>query len=68
MLRKYGDDMDETMTPISETSQYSALHQCEGQPATATLDCGAVGLVPACQMCADTYARPGQPASSSQDG
>lgn len=68
MLRKYGDDMDETMTPISETCQYSALHQCEGVPATVMLDCGAVGLVPACQVCADTYVRQGQSASSSQDG
>ncbi len=56
------------MTPISETCQYSAAHQCEGVPATVMLNCGAVGMVPACEACADTYARPGQPVSSSQDG
>jgi hypothetical protein len=37
--------------------RYSAAHNARGVVATTTIDCGPVGTVPACQRCADFYAR-----------
>jgi hypothetical protein len=37
--------------------QYSAKHKMDGVPATTTIDCGRVGIVAACQACADLYVR-----------
>ena len=37
--------------------QYSAAHQAKGVLADTVLDCGPVGRVPACQKCADFYAK-----------
>lgn len=36
---------------------YSAAHAARGIASTTTIDCGPVGIVPACQPCADFYAR-----------
>lgn len=36
---------------------YAAAHAMAGIPATTTIDCGPVGIVLACQACADFYAR-----------
>jgi hypothetical protein len=42
----------------TEVCRYGTDHQSEGVPAVTTIDCGAVtGVVPACQECADAYAR-----------
>jgi hypothetical protein len=42
----------------TEVCRYGDHHQSDGVPAVTTIDCGAVaGVVPACQECADAYAR-----------
>jgi hypothetical protein len=48
------DSMTETQPGVCE---YSAKHKMDGVPATTTIDCGPVGVVTACQACADFYAR-----------
>jgi hypothetical protein len=45
------------MTDQVELCQYSAAHKLSGVPAVTTIDCGPVGIVPACQKCADFYKR-----------
>lgn len=40
-----------------QTCQYSAAHAMANVPATGTIDCGPVGIVPACQACVDFYAK-----------
>ena len=37
--------------------QYSAAHRDQDVPAVTVIICGPVGKVPACQKCADFYAR-----------
>lgn len=37
--------------------QYSAKHKMDGVPATTEIDCGRIGMVAACQACADLYVR-----------
>jgi hypothetical protein len=39
------------------TCHYSAAHAARGVPATTEIDCGRVGIVPACQRCAGFYDR-----------
>ena len=36
---------------------YSAAHKIRKVPAVTVIDCGRVGMVDACQACADLYAR-----------
>lgn len=36
--------------------EYSAMHLAQGVPADGSIDCGPVGIVPACQKCIDFYA------------
>jgi hypothetical protein len=36
---------------------YSAAHNMASVPAVTVIDCGPVGMIPACQKCADFYAR-----------
>lgn len=49
--------------PVTEQAvqfcEYSAAHKMNGRRATTTIDCGPVGVVPACQECADFYERQG---------
>jgi hypothetical protein len=42
---------------FDEVCGYSARHAMEGVPAVTTIDCGRVGIVAACQACADFYER-----------
>lgn len=42
---------------FTESCQYSAAHLNKGVPATTTIDCGPVGVVPACAACAAFYER-----------
>jgi hypothetical protein len=43
---------------VGNPCQYSPRHKMDGAvPATTTIDCGPVGIVPACQACADLYVR-----------
>lgn len=42
---------------MNKVCQYSLAHARKGIPATTTIDCGPVGVVAACQACADFYAR-----------
>jgi hypothetical protein len=56
----------------TEVCRYGTQHGSERVPAVTTIDCGAVdGVVPACQDCADAYARrtrgTGQSAASASD-
>lgn len=39
------------------TCSYSATHKAHGVPSVTVIDCGPVGLVDACQACAQFYAR-----------
>lgn len=41
----------------SGACNYSAAHQMAGVRAVTTIDCGPVGIVSACQACADFYAK-----------
>jgi hypothetical protein len=41
------------------TCRYSAAHLAARVPAVVALDCGRVGVVPACRACAEFYARMG---------
>lgn len=41
--------------PVQAVCAYSALHASQGVPATAMLDCGVVGVVPACERCERFY-------------
>jgi hypothetical protein len=36
---------------------YSAAHTMSGVPSVTVIDCGPVGMIPACQGCADFYTR-----------
>ena len=50
----------------TQVCRHSARHQSEGVPAVTTIDCGAVvGVVPACQECADLFARKARGAGQS---
>jgi hypothetical protein len=49
--------MNDDMRPTSEVCRYSPQHTMDEVPATTVIDCGAVGMVLACQACADFYAR-----------
>lgn len=40
-----------------KTCGYSLAHAMKRVPATTVIDCGAVGLVHACQACAEFYER-----------
>jgi hypothetical protein len=56
----------------TEVCRYGTHDGPERVPAVTTIDCGAVaGVVPACQECADAYARKargtGQSAASASD-
>jgi len=42
---------------MNQVCQYSARHMVQGVPAVTVLDCGPIGEVPACQKCAEFYAR-----------
>ena len=42
---------------MGKTCQYSARHNQEDVPATGTIDCGPVGIVPACDKCIGFYER-----------
>lgn len=35
---------------------YNSVHSLKGVAATTQIDCGVVGIVPACNKCADFYA------------
>jgi hypothetical protein len=64
--------MDTEICMGTEICRYGAHHRSERVPAVTTIDCGAVaGVVPACQECADAYARKargtGQSAASASD-
>jgi hypothetical protein len=41
----------------ADPCQYSAAHAASGIQASTEIDCGAVGMVRACQRCADFYGR-----------
>jgi hypothetical protein len=43
--------------PNPEFCCYSLRHNWDQVPATTIIDCGRVGVVPACQPCADFYER-----------
>ena len=43
--------------PAGEVCRYSYAHTMRDVPAVTVIDCGPVGIVPACQKCADFYAR-----------
>jgi hypothetical protein len=46
------------LTPtVNLYCQYSAKHNRAYVPAVTTIDCGRVGMIPACQECADFYKR-----------
>lgn len=47
----------ESGTLIPLVCEYSARHRHEGVTATAILDCGPVGMIPACEKCADFFTR-----------
>lgn len=49
------DDIVEAQGAPVQLCEYSATHMMAGVPATTTIDCGPVGIVPACQLCADFY-------------
>lgn len=57
------------MQPVAEVCRYSPRHFTEGVPATTVIDCGAAGLVPSCEACAELYVRlsRGRPARPSQE-
>lgn len=38
-----------------ETCAYSLAHAVKGIPAVTVIDCGVVGMIPACKACADFY-------------
>lgn len=42
-----------------EVCQYAIAHVWAQIPAVTVLDCGVIGLIPACQRCADFYDRSG---------
>lgn len=44
---------------VPEVCKYSTAHARSGVPAVTTLDCRPVGMIPACQACADFYTRQG---------
>lgn len=50
----------ETLTALQAPCLYSAAHSAQGVPATEVIDCGPVGLVPACAKCAGFYQRMSQ--------
>lgn len=54
-----GDDFVCTVG-LLEFCQYSAKHMMDGVAATTSIDCGRVGIVPACQACAELYQRLGR--------
>lgn len=37
--------------------RYSLAHQMKDVPAVTTVDCGIIGIVDACEVCADLYAQ-----------
>ena len=43
--------------PAPEICKYGAAHAAARVTAVTVIDCGAVGLIPSCQTCADFYAR-----------
>jgi len=45
---------------VNELCQYSARHNHEGVLATGTIDCGPVGIIPACDKCIQFYERMSQ--------
>jgi hypothetical protein len=45
---------------VTEICQYNLKHKMHGVLAVTTIDCGPVGIVPACQWCADFYERQGR--------
>jgi hypothetical protein len=66
----YGNDTEETQTAANEalamlrklfgttpTCKYSAAHASRKVPAVTEIDCRPVGILPACQACAEFFAK-----------
>jgi hypothetical protein len=49
--------LDDAQDDGPELCRYSAAHQMAGTLADTTIDCRPIGIIPACQPCADFYDR-----------
>ena len=58
VLKRQAKDANGGAEPGPRYCRYSPRHLMEGVPATVVIDCGrAVGMVPACDGCAELYGR-----------
>lgn len=57
MLTLEGRDGNVYEVPVGTVCQYSAAHADRGVEAETVIDCGPVGIIPACDDCADFYER-----------
>jgi hypothetical protein len=52
-----GEILNCDRSEVPALCQYSAKHNDEGVPAMTTINCGPVGIIPACESCAAFYKR-----------